>query len=191
VYRPDGTLHSPSHADIIKPQSGESDLQVRLDGVLTQLANAQTCIATLKNQVQHIGAELNGERASRAIERKTTDDERESLKTRVQQLEARTLKIDAQLNGERASRAIERKTTDDERESLKTRIQQLEARMSKVSVEEWDRIKAVDEKVQQERARDLTGQRLVSSCSCRGEVESCFRCSGSGSYMTDGYGNLV
>ena len=152
VYRPDGTLHSPSHADIIKPQSGESDLQVRLDGVLTQLANAQTCIATLKNQVQHIGAELNGERASRAIERKTTDDERESLKTR---------------------------------------IQQLEARMSKVSVEEWDRIKTVDEKVQRERASDLTGQRLVSSCSCRGEVESCFRCSGSGSYMTDGYGNLV
>ena len=152
MYRPDGTLHLPSHADIIKPQSGESDLQERLDGVLTKLANAQTVIAALRNQVHHIGVQLNGERASRAIERKTTDDERESLKTRIQQLEARILKV---------------------------------------SVEEWDRIKAVDEKVQAERASALKTQRLVSSCSCRGEVESCARCSGSGWYTTDGYGNLV
>jgi len=37
----------------------------------------------------------------------------------------------------------------------------------------------------------LRGRRLTISCSCRGEVERCTRCYGSGKYVVDGYGNTV
>lgn len=40
-------------------------------------------------------------------------------------------------------------------------------------------------------ARALKDQRLVVTCGCRGEVENCLRCFGSGSYTVDGYGNAV
>ena len=37
----------------------------------------------------------------------------------------------------------------------------------------------------------LRQQRIVHLCSCRGEVEKCIRCFGSGSYATDEFGNPV
>jgi hypothetical protein len=41
------------------------------------------------------------------------------------------------------------------------------------------------------RGRELLAERREVKCSCSGEVENCFKCSGKGTYMVNGYGNPV
>lgn len=43
----------------------------------------------------------------------------------------------------------------------------------------------------QVRIEDLRSERHVVACTCRGEVEGCARCYGSGEYIKDGLGNIV
>jgi tellurite resistance-related uncharacterized protein len=105
--------------------------------------------------------------------------------------DGRLQQLQSQLNGERANRAVEIKALDEEKSILTKRIQHLEARIAKVSPDEWERIKFADETEKAERASALRAVRRTLSCACLGEVENCIRCSGRGSYTTDGYGNIV
>lgn len=77
---------------------------------------------------------------------------------------------------------------------IKNKLASHEARISKVSKDEWDRIDR-EEQLKREQETILANekrlQRNVISCACLGEVEKCPRCFGSGSYMTDGFGNIV
>ena len=53
------------------------------------------------------------------------------------------------------------------------------------------RLKVAAQKSQKPSAQELKHKRLLVECKCRGEVEKCNRCQGSGQYWTDGFGNIL
>lgn len=64
-------------------------------------------------------------------------------------------------------------------------------RLSRVSTAEIERITSEDEAERERKAEGIRGIRREVPCSCRGEVENCYRCLGTGVYVIDGHGNIV
>lgn len=95
-------------------------------------------------------------------------------------LEARIMEIYAELHDVRT-----------ERDLLASELEQLQKRAKKVSPAEWERISRLEETERAKKAKDMKSARYVKNCPCRGEVENCARCSGKGTYVADGYGNIV
>lgn len=79
----------------------------------------------------------------------------------------------------------------DEHANATKKVEQLQTKISKVSAEEWERIKITDDKEREELAKATRAARHTQKCACLGEVENCARCDGRGTYITDGYGNIV
>jgi len=75
--------------------------------------------------------------------------------------------------------------------SLTDELNNFKARMAKLSPEEQERLKALEADERKNHSDELRNERHTRHCSCQGEVENCVRCNGRGSYITDGYGNIV
>jgi len=79
----------------------------------------------------------------------------------------------------------------DEKRGLEIELNDIRSRLGKVSQQEWERIRVEDENNRLNYVEEMRSQRNTKECSCKGEVENCVRCGGSGYYTTDGYGNFV
>lgn len=76
-------------------------------------------------------------------------------------------------------------------ENLRRQHTAFQNKLAKVSQDEWTRISQAEEQTRRAEAAARYGARVNVKCQCLGEVENCVRCSGSGAYMTDGFGNRL
>jgi uncharacterized coiled-coil DUF342 family protein len=75
--------------------------------------------------------------------------------------------------------------------SLTAKLEGLQRLVEKIPTEELDRLRELRGKELAAQAEEKRSIRELISCSCRGESDKCFKCAGTGSYVIDGYGNVV
>jgi Tfp pilus assembly protein FimV len=75
--------------------------------------------------------------------------------------------------------------------ALTAKLEGLQRLVEKLPADELGRIRALREKELAAQAEEKRSIRELINCSCGGESDKCFKCAGTGSYVIDGYGNVV
>jgi seryl-tRNA synthetase len=75
--------------------------------------------------------------------------------------------------------------------ALTAKLDGLQRLVEKIPAEELGRLRELREKELAAQAEEKRSIRELINCSCGGESSKCFKCSGTGSYVIDGYGNVA
>ncbi len=110
-----------------------------------------------------------------------------NINTEHGQIEQRLRKTISETNSRNAKLEQQLDQAQEQLDQAQKKYDALQLKISRVSDIEWERIRQEDETA----AAARKSERLEVNCSCSGETENCYRCSGSGRYTIDGYGHPV